>query len=230
MRAVLGGLLCLLVFQGWAVADEISDAKDRLNREIRLIEHLSNYAERPDLARLYLLRSASRTVLESIEKNGLAHKTTFQEYQKLIVAYRYSVAFFRKIETDDTKKSIIALLQLNEQIVKAHGFDDSPYTQITLSVYTQMEKLVAQLLQLSLSEATRIRLVDVKPVLGEVIAITKAKGGDRRTVYQVAERAYKAITDLYPEFNKIASSDAAFDVTLEIQGLNEFYAEFAEFK
>lgn len=230
MRFSVVTFLLALVFTRTAVpADEVNSAKSRLNRQLQLIGQLEPFVERPYLARLYVLRSSSNNVLESINKNGLAHKTTFQEYQKLIVSYRYSVAFFKQIETEDTKAWCVELLKINQEIVDAHGFDDSPYTQITLSVYTQMEKLINQLSLLSLPDDLKVKIANVKPVLGEVLAIAKAKGGDRRTVYPVAERAFEAIEDLYADFNKISASDSAFEVTLEIQGLNEFYAEFAEF-
>ena len=93
-----------------------------------------------------------------------------------------------------------------------------------------MEKLIGQMLEMSLSEDFRLRLIDVRPILGQVIALTRAKGGDRRTVYPVAEKAFRAIETLYPDFDELASSDSAFELSLEIQGLNEFYAEFAEFE
>jgi hypothetical protein len=60
-------------------------------------------------------------------------------------------------------------------------------------------------------------------------AAAKAKGGDRRTLYDVSVKAFRAMEDLYPEFKKLSAADSAFEVTLEIEGLNEFYAEFAEF-
>ena len=88
----------LTFIQRGALADEVEQAKARLNRQIQVIGILEPFVERPYLARLYVLRSASTSVLESIKKNGLGHKATFQEYQKLIVAYRYSIAFFKQID------------------------------------------------------------------------------------------------------------------------------------
>ena len=222
-------LLGLCLFEKTIFADEIADAKARLNRQVQLTQAIAPYVDRPYLARLYMLRSASKSVLDSIEKNGLAHKITFQEYQKLIVAYRYSVSFFKEIESEDTEKWCIELLKINEEIVKAHGFDDRPYTQITVSVYTQLEKLRDDLSKLSLSDELKIKLANLKPLLGEVLAKAQAEGGDRRLIYPVSERAYRAVVELYPDFNAISSSEAAFEKTLEIQGLNEFYGEFAEF-
>ena len=223
-------LFLLAILGQFSFADEVSDAKARLTRQVQLIESIEPYVERPDLARLYVLRSASQSVLASIEKNGLANKSTFGEFQKLIVAYRFSIAFFRQIETERSREWIVELLKINDDISKVHGFDDSPYTQITLGVYTQMDKLLAQLNTLPISDALKVTLANVKPVLGEVLAMAKAKEGDRRTVYPVAEKAYIAVKELYPEFAKIAASDRAFEITLEIQGLNEFYGEFAEFE
>ncbi|MBI1861163.1 MAG: hypothetical protein HYR96_09630 [Deltaproteobacteria bacterium] len=208
-------------------ADGVVEAKGRLDRQLQLIKFIEPYVDRPNLARLYVLRSSSNNVLKSIEDNGPLHKATFQEYQKLIVAYRFSVAFFKQIETEDTAQAISELQKINEDIVVAYGFDDSPYTQITLSVFSQMEKLLTQLSRLSLSDQLKIKVSNVMPVLGEVIAKAKSEGGDTRPIYPVSERGYRAIEKLYPDFNRLAASDSAFEITLEIQGLNEFYAEFA---
>lgn len=221
--------LAIAVVSATTFADEVADAKKQLTRQQTLLNQIAPYVDRIDLARIYVLNAFSQNTLKSIEDNGLANMKTIKEYQKLIVAYRYSVAFFKDIETELTREAIVEVLKINEAIIAAWGFDDSPYTQITASVYGQMKKLLEQLSTLPISNELKIKISNISPVIGKALAMAEAKGGDRRTVYPHAEKAFLAIESLYPDFNKIAASDSAFRITLEIQGLNEFYAEFAEF-
>ncbi len=230
MKTLLAGVLAAVWVSVPVLADdEVTLAKEKLSEQIELIEQIEPYVERPSLARLFVLKSASKSVLTSIDETSYGHAKTFQEYQRLIVAYDFSIAFFREIETDITKESIVALLNNVQEIKTDKGLDASPYTQITESSYAQMRELIKQMRKLAISEGLQKKLGDVEPVIGEVIAISQAKKGDRRTVYPVARKAYDAIVKLYPEMERISSADAAYDISLEIQGLNEFYAEFAEF-
>ena len=220
-------LLILFCISGPALAEDEATARQLLQRQIELITQLEPYTERVDLGRLHLLRKAAEGVLTRIQEKGLANMVTMQSYQNLIVMYRYSIAFFRQIKTEKTQAVIEELLQINDQIVKDRGFDDSPYTKLTASVFSQMHKLILQLIDLSsLPDPLKEKLNDLKAPIGQVIAI--AEQGDRPRAFESAIALYEKVKELYPDFNAIAASDVAFDITLEIQGLNEFYAEYAQ--
>lgn len=228
---ILSALFVCLVFVTPVSAagdSEVTEAKLQLNQEIRLLTHMQRLVERHQLARLFVLKKSAENVLESIDKFGISNMQTMRKYQELIVAYRFSLAFFQEIETEDTRDEIAQVLQLNDQISTARGFDDSPYTQLTGSVFNQMHQLVLQLSDnnTSVSPELKQKLSDLKAPLGQVIAV--AKEGDRPKTFDAAIPVYRRIEALYPDFNLIMSSHSAFNLVLEIQGLNEFYAEYAQ--
>ena len=117
-----------------AQENEVAIAKSQLDRQLKLIEKIYVQAEHFAQARMIVLKKQTEKVAESIAQNGLSHARTMHEYQHLIVAYRYSIAFFKDIETESTSNYIVELLKITEDITKARGFDDSPYTQITSHV------------------------------------------------------------------------------------------------
>jgi hypothetical protein len=151
---------------------------------------------------------------------------TIREYQILIVTFRYSKSFFQKITTQQTDGLIKRLLEINEQIVADRGFDDSPYTQITLSTFGQLHKLTQDIMNLPVSEDLKKNLKALIPDYGNVMAI--AKQGDRPKTFAAATEVYRKIAALYPMFQEVAPNNQAFETVLGIEGLAEFYAEFAQ--
>src|SRR5690606_3860298 len=61
--------------------------------------------------------------------------------------------------------------------------------------------------------------------IGETIAV--ASQGDRPRAFEKAQIVIEELRMLYPYFDQISASNAGFDNTLELQGLAEFYADFA---
>jgi len=204
----------------------VGKASSQLQSELKLISTIEPYVERPDLARLYVLKQASQRVLDLIAGKGLANMATIREYQVLIVTYRYSTSFFKKIETEETSEAIKSLLTINEQIVADRGFDDSPYTQLTLSTIGQMYKLFQDLSKLPITPEFKKSIDNLVPDFGNVMAI--AKQGDRPKTFEAAKALYFKVVALYPLFQQVAASNEAYDLTLGIQGLAEFYAEYAQ--
>ena len=172
-----------------------------------------------------LFRSLS--VKSSLNQNGLAHAATMRSYQQLIVTFRYSVSFLKQIETNDTTVAIRELLDINELIVKARGFDDTPYTQITANVFSEMYQNLLNLKGLSsLPEGLIKKINSLTPKIGNVIAI--AKQGDRPKTFAAAVPLSQEVTRLYPEFERVQFSNPAFNIILDLQGLNEFYSDYAQ--
>lgn len=207
--------------------DEAEQMRTWLGSELRILHWLERDVERLDMARLRLIETNVRVTLDSLNQNGLAHARTTRSFQQMIITFRYSSAFFSQIETDETRVQIKELLTTNEDVIRKLGFDDSPFTQITANVFTQMHKLFLQLHDSgTLSGDLQTKVNDLIVPLGQVIAI--ARQGDRPRTFEAAIPVYRNIVKLYPAFNKIESSHAAFDIIIEIQGLNEFYGEFAQ--
>jgi len=208
-------------------ANEVDVAKQRLSREIALLDSLVPEIERLDQARLIILKKAVLTVKDSIEKNGLSNRRTMGTYQELIVKFRFSAAFFTEISTPRTVEAIKELLSINEKICDARGFDDTPYTKITQSVYTHMKTLFDALLKnRSIPEKLRTKVQNLIVPIGKLVS--DADVGDRPNTFDAGIKFYKLVVDVYPEFDEIQNSHEAFNIVLEIQGLNEFYGEYAQ--
>src|SRR5690606_35704815 len=114
---------------------------------------------------------------------------------------------------------------ITEFFAKEYGFDDAPYTQVTLNTFTQIHKLILQLLNVSLEAGLKKKIEELKGPVGELMAIAK-QGDDFKTFSEATPRC-RLIRSLYPDFYRIAESDAAFALVLELQGLNEWYIERA---
>ncbi len=221
-------LLISLVFISFiAHANEVDIAKQRLSNQIRLLKTLDPEIERLDKARLIILKKAVIKVQDSISKLGLSNMQTMRSYQELIVKFRFSSAFFTEISTVRTKDTVKKIIKINEEIRTARGFDDTPYTKITESVYSHMHTLFNQLLDnRSIPNELREKIQGLITPVGKVIS--EAKRGDRPNTFEVGIKFYKLVVDVYPDFDGIASSHETFNIVLEIQGLNEFYGEFAQ--
>jgi hypothetical protein len=89
-----------------------------------------------------------------------------------------------------------------------------------------MQKLLKQAEDLALAPALKNQLRALWMPIGEVIAI--AEQGDRPKTFEKAVPMIRQMRALYPLFDAISTSQAGFPTVLELQGLTEFYAEFAQ--
>jgi hypothetical protein len=210
------------------IASEVDEARLELQREVELIQDIAPHVERQDLGRLLLLKGYSENVIRQIERAGLGNMATLREYQFLIVGYRYSAEYFSRIKTEATADEIAELLRINDRIIQERGFDDSPYTQITRSVFGQMHRLFVDLGKSQVSPQLRARLLELDRAFADVVTV--GGNGDRPKTFDAGSRLAKKIRALYPEFDQIAQSHPAFNLVISIQGLNEFYAEYAQIK
>lgn len=212
---------------------------DPLNEQIKLIEVLEPTVERVDLARLLVIKKMLQIITEDVKtnRNGKRKEVTFQTLrliQGLIIQYRFSKVFFgwseprslTSIYTENTAETLQKLKQLSEEVVSEYGYDDSPYTQITANTFKQMQKLLKVAEDLSFDNKLKTQMRSLWRPIGEVIAI--AEQGDRPKAFALSVPLVKSIREMYPMFDAISSSNAGFQVILELQGLTEFYAEFAQ--
>lgn len=201
----------------------ISQAKQQLQRQIDLLDSIRPFVERQDLGRFVLLRGASQAVIDAITNKGLMSLVTIHSYEELIMKYRYSVVYFSEISTASTEPAIKEAREIAEQIAKQLNYDDSVFTQVTFNTYDQMHKLVVELLGMTISKELRDELDGLIAPLGDLTS--KAKSGDSYEIYQAAIPCASSIQKMYRLFYQVPSSDSAFELVLEIQGLNEWFIE-----
>lgn len=228
MKRFLIALIGLLLITPTTFAEtEKEKAIAQLDRIIYLGDKLSQDIELLDSARIFLIRRHCETIKTSIQAKGLAHAGTMRSYQQLIVTFRYSTAFFKSIESDNNEKHLKEVLTLYQAIVTDRGFDDTPYSQIVGNTFTEIHRLLQDLKKVADLPADLTKEInDLVAPVGNLIAV--AKLGDRPKTFKAADPLYRKIVTLYKAFSKIQHSNPAFNIILEIQGLNEFYGEFAQ--
>jgi hypothetical protein len=223
-------ILSLLIFSLQAGAQttdsEKAAAQGQLSRELAILAKITPTLERIDYARVLFLKGVIDKTLKSVATNGLGHMETIRDYQELIVAFRFSQDFFRKVETIKTQPMIAELNSINASIIKARGFDDSPYTQLIASIFTQMKKLIDDLQGSNVSNELKVKLSELIAPIGTTIAV--AKLGDRPKAFASATEVHRMVTALYPDLQAVTEPNEVFETILGIQGLNEFFAEYAQ--
>ena len=197
-----------------------------LIKQINLLNLIERDVEHIDLVRILLLKKNAQEVVQAIEEHGTSHMQSMQGLQRLVLMYRFSHAFFSQIETPYTSNAIKLFKEISEQLMRIHGMEESAHSQITAGIFTQMHRLIQQMRELPLNDDLRKELEALVPDLGRLIAT--ATQGDRPLTFQASTSILEKVTLLYPKFNEIASSSAAFTLSLEIQGLCEFYGDFAQ--
>lgn len=228
MKAFLTAALIMLAFQLGAKASDAPPSltlKSKLTRQLYLINSVLPYVERIDLNRAIALKQFTQRVFDSMKKEGMTNMITMQRLQELVICFRFSKDLFRQIETPKTSKAIEELQKLGSEIASITGFDKSPYTQITLSVFTQIHELLGQLLSLPIPDALKLKIKALNPSLGSLIA--SASLGDHAETFAQAKAVLSQLIALNPDFNDISFSHEAFYPVLEIQGLAEFYSQFS---
>jgi hypothetical protein len=241
MRSLLVTLTLLVLTTLPNPAQAASSTAAPFEEQVRLIDSVSQYVERIDMARLLIVKSAVKAVIENLAANAQGGKKeiTFQTLrliQNLIIQYRFSQVFFgwsepraiTSIYTESSAAELARLKLLSDSIQSEFGYDDSPYTQITATTFRQMQRLLKQLEDLPLDPAFKKELRALWAPIGAAIASAEAAGGDRRKVYEPAMAAIERVRALYPNFNQVSASQSGFAMILELQGLTEFYAEFAQ--
>lgn len=208
-----------------AFADELSDAKSQLTREIKLLDNLRLHVKKQDLGRLIVLRNACDGVLHSLQTVGIKNFKTVQQYQNLVMTFRFSDDFFKKVDPEIARPLIKELKSINEEIASTMGFDDSPFTQMTANIFTHMHKIILSLMAMDLDPEVKARLQSLIPALGNAISI--ALGGDQLESTIIAgKNVYQKIVEIYPLLDRITLSQPAVEAALTMRDLNEIYASY----
>jgi hypothetical protein len=218
--------IAMLAAAPLAQAAETFGIEARLNREVLLIKDIKPFTERLDLPSLLVLERTAQRARDSLKSNGPAHMETMQSLQELVISTRFSKYLFTQTRTAVTAPKLAEIERIGKELAQATGLDETPYTRITASVYAQVHTLMQQLFKLDLPEGLQTELGSLQAPLGRLIAL--ARQGDHAQTFERARSVQQGITALYPLFDQVAGSDAGFMIVLEIQGLNEYYAEFSK--
>lgn len=211
-----------------------------LDEQVKIIDRIRPTVYRIDQARLLVIRKAIEDVATDIKQNKINGRSeiTFQTMrllQYLIVQYRYSHVFLGweetpnivSIYTPSTAEDLQKLRTNYQKLQSVFGIDDTPYTKVTSHYFRQLEKLLRQLEALPIDFELKKSIRELLPAMARTIAI--AEQGDRPKTFKAAEKMLPVFRSFYPRFNAISDSAAGFSAILEIQGLTETYAEFAQF-
>lgn len=207
--------------------------------QIYLIDQMVPLVEKGDLGRLHYVKKSIQAILENIEKNlkeGRIEITvqTLKLIQNLVIQYRYSQVYFgwttprsaTSIYTPFTSPFLERLKKNNEQMVLEFGYDELPYSQITANAFHQMHALLKQLEALPIPADLKNELRALWMPIGETIAL--AEQGDRPKTFAKAALVIKIMRSLYPMFDRISATDVGYALVMELQGLTEYYADYAQ--
>lgn len=233
---ITSALIFLFSLEGIA---NTADFKKSLSKQVEILQQIRPSVERLDQARLLVIRNSLLTISQDMKDNVKAgrQEITFQTLrliQNLIIQYRFSHSFFgwsepislTSIYTPATSSYLLKLRELAQQTETNFGLDDSPYTQITANTFRQMQRLLQQMESLAIDPTLKSQLRSLWPLIGETIAI--AEQGDRPKAFAKAVKVIQQIRTFYPRFDQISSTAVGFANMLELQGLAEFYSEFAQ--
>lgn len=228
MRRMITSLLLALAVALPAHANEVTTAKKQLDAVIANLEFVKREGlHLMDEGRLFILQDAAQKVAKLIQERGLANTVTMNAYQQLIVKFRFSTQFFEFIRTKKTEARIADTLNIVAKIRQERGFDDEPYTKILKSNLTQIKESLDQVAKASRTpEETRRRIQALTLDFGNAIAV--ADQGDRPKAFEQAISLHRKLKDLYGALQALAGDQNTFRFVLEVMGLNEFVAEYAQ--
>lgn len=210
-------------------------------KQIALIDEISDVVERVDLPRLMIIRSSVDAVISDMKANLLAGRKevtfhTARLMENLFAQYRISQSYLgwtsppslTSIYTEAKAPQIDELKQISDHLAVEYGLDNSShtsYTQITANIFRQMQGLLEKVQDLPLDGQLKNQLRVLWRSTGD--CIVTADQGTRLETVAKAVQVIKQIRDDYPLFDRISGSQPGFQMIVELRGLSELYAEFA---
>ena len=210
-----------------SAGDEVAETIAALNLEIELIDAISVDVEHLDFARLTVLKLDIVRLIETIKTKGLFHRDSAVSFYSLTKRFEFSKSLFQFITSEHQKDNIQKLQSMATTLAGKYGYDIDFATRHTFNDFTQMKKLFLQLMDLPISDSLRAKIRALDQHLIDVLGPAK-QYGDRPITFERGKETYFKIQALYPDLENLALGNAAFDIVVEIQGLNETYAEFAQ--
>jgi hypothetical protein len=149
------------------------------------------------------------------------------EYQVMDMEFRYSSELFDRVTTRRTTDAIARVRAIVAQIEAERRITDP--SLITKGIMEQMLRLVQDLQRVPLPDDLAQALSDLRSPIAHAIAAA-GDGDQLDTTRDAARLVHDRIVALYPMFDAIRASDAAFNMVINIHGLNEFYAEWTHIR
>lgn len=211
-------------------ASKLETTQDALAALAKLktdLKGLKFFAERIDLGRILVLEKLIDKVEKTVGEKGLGNLDTLNEYQEMVLSFKFSEAFFSSISTEMSKKIVQSANTTVAAIGRARGFDENLNSGVVASILRQTKTLVQQLTTEQLPDDLVAWIKkDFLPQLGE--ALSKAKAfGDRPASYQKGNEIYQVISSRYSDLQKINPKNRAYNVVTELMGLMELYKDIA---
>ena len=207
-------------------ASETQEAIDQLDQQLTELDQIQRFVDRMDQGRVIVLINATNETKVAIENWGLVHTATLNQYLKQNLIYRSSTAYFSHVGTVATQPIIDHLYAIMDEIAQSRGLNDFTFNKMTYNTYSQIWSLLQDLIKMDVGEDLRNQVSSLTVEFGNLLAISKEKGDNLQSLKAGAEM-FKKMEELYPLFVRFSVSSPAFDLILNIQGLNEFYAEYS---
>lgn len=226
-------LIVAQAFPFFAKADEPEaeamtaiELKVSLQQQLALLERIEPYTQMVDLARINYLKKLTHKTRALIEKKkNIGNVEVVFAIQELVLSYDYSVTFFNSISSEVIESDVQNVYKIQKRIIESFGLDKATSMRMIANMMGQIRQLILQLQPLVGSEL-KARLDKLAPSLGETLA--KASLGDRPKAFYAGVEFYKRLIELYPMMNQLGNQQQAFNITIEIRSLAEFFREYAQ--
>lgn len=209
--------------------DQVQTIIGQFQRQLALIEGVRHHIEEADLGQLNLLRNASRNALESIQdpNRGPINAATSRALYTVYIRYHYSRSYLDSVDGDAWENEIREVRTIADTIARAHGLNESPAVRQTHEVFSQMRTLLNQLRDRRLGADMSRRLEDLVARIGQDVLPLALANDDRPNTTDAARPVCRDIRLLYPDLVRAATpTNGVRELVIELQGLNEYYAEF----
>jgi hypothetical protein len=206
-------------------ATETEEAIDKLNKQLNLIVEIKRYVDVQDQGRLIVLKNATEQTIARIRSDGLIHTKTLNEYLKQYITYKSSTAYFSYISSPVIVPLVENLYRDMESIASERGLADFNFNKMTFNTFSQIHLLLQDLAKNKIDDELKTILTELNIDFGHLLAT--ANTGDNIPTLEKGEVMYHKIAALYPHFFQAANKGPFYNLILNIQGLNELYAEYA---
>lgn len=211
-------------------ASKVETTQDALAALAKLktdLKGLNYFAERIDKGRILVLEKRIDAVEKIVSGKGLGNMDTLNSYQEMVLAFKFSEAFFTSNSTELSEKIVQSVKKTVAAIGMARGFDENLNSGVVAGILRQTHTLVQQLATEQLpGDLGQWIKTSLTPQLGEALSTSKALG-DRPASYQKGNEIYQVISRRYTDLQKINPKNGAYNVVTELMGLMELYKDIA---
>lgn len=205
-----------------------SEVLTQLIRQSIYLKALLPMVESQDLPRVRHLLQLNIKAAGSLDTLGPLHQQTQEAMQIWAIAFSYSRAFWKSIESERGAVAIEAINAASDKIMAKSGLRAEAGSHVTQGLFRQMTETLAALEKLALPENLRPTIVELKSAFGRVLAIADA--GDRPQTFAVAIPASQKLDAALEKLLILLTSSSTSEGVLQLQTLNELFKEFAQIR